>query len=1743
FPKTPGGDIPPEVVKAAGDPVSEDHNPAEAETDRQQNPDPTSPGNPKRHATGDLSKHRDDAPEASPSQSGTRQTKAAFDTRHRESWGQFGYGLKSKAFTKASGPDEPNVLNEEIPEPEGFATEIFTPPSSSTSSLSAGPESPAPESPAPDSSAPDSSATESPAPDSSATESPAPDSQSSDDLAPEKTAATDPVSVPASEPEAQSQADEPTQPVKSTKPQILTGFSFSSFKMGQKGKKATSDPAPTPESAVSVGSFDQPKTEGIKPTTLTREPINEEAIAAGPDFGEQAGQAQDYTTPSPTPTLSEVTTPDRLAEDAPSQAPASQAPASQTPASQASARLALEAQAYEAASLSFQTESQELPSTSVPESSPLEALVVAPPEAGAESLAENGGEPLAGALSGQDVPKVDDLDARAGRPNFLTSTRFSDFDLPSEIMMGIEAAGFDCCTPIQAQVIPVAMEGLDIAGQAQTGTGKTTAFLVPILSRLLRRPSANPGLPRALIITPTRELADQIYKDAKLLASATNLTQALVIGGLEYREQTASLEEGSDLVICTPGRLIDYLHQGVFIPTGIEVAVVDEADRLLDMGFNKDLKAILAKLPPYAHRQTMLFSATLDDRVLELTYQYMNPPQYITAEPDPQSKIQIDQCLYHVSNNEKLPLLIGLLRHQDHSRVIIFCNTRNRVDWLTKKLVLNGFQAEGITGDLPQAKRLKLMQAFKEQKLQIMVATDVASRGIHVEDVSHVYNYDLPQDSENYIHRIGRTARAGKTGKAISFACEEHVYHLEAIENLLGEKIPVVWPEDALFDTDKAGYVKFRDRPEPRGGSTRPPRPSQMGLAERQGRPDRPEREGRPERSERQGRSDRLEREGRSERSDREVRESRGDRRIPTQTPRPGGIFGISPRYPIQNGQIDVRQTLSWKPSEFTAEDIKTSRAARAGVRPPRPGRETLSQPQATSSGSQPTPDLPPRPGRVTPAQPQTAITGFQQVPDLPARPSRETPAQPHTAISGFQQVPDLPSDVPPDFEPVDMPMPFPYHLLGPDAQPSAQPEAPLTGSQAGSVQAGAPAGGAETAETAQEERASEREGRRRKRRRGKTGRDSVEANGAQEKPVQSGKRLDRRAQNEAIKRAIIDQPQQAQNGQPLAIYPGDLAKPDRGKHDPHKHEPAKLDPAARRQPEAPSDGTPIPGTGSTGTGSLDTQGHQESPLSYVVKPVVTPSLPPSGQAEAPIEPIDCQLAAEQEYVDSGMVEQHPDTALAPAQAAASQAAAIPADSAKPASAPEAELDFWGFPKTAQKPAEPPVSPVPPIVSEAPKDTPEKPEAESRVAEKAAMKADVEREANLAAIKADVEREANLASMSASELDTYPSSHELGEVIDRILSGATAPLSDGDKEAPGPAVPTESPTEAEATTPALPVVVPTAQIPPVAEPSAEVSPAEVAPSKVAPSEVAPAEATPAAKPGKGRKPKPKPKEAPVAQVAGEPAPAEAQATGKPAAPAEAQATGKPVAPAEAQTPKKAKRSSDLVRLPNLEADKGQPKEPPKAEADKDAVQVKASPKPGPKKPGPKPATKKPAALAPEAKVSETKQPAPKKAQTKRPPAKAPEAKAAELKAPEAKASEPKPLGPKVPEAKAPAEKKPAAKKAQPKKGPAKTPEGKAPEAKDLAGQAPAGQVPADKDPAGQVPAGKAPAGKASGPKAPGPKTSGAKAPEAKKPTTAKPGAKEPKVAAPEAKAAEAKVPGAKKSGRPSKKAKPTGEAS
>ncbi|MFH1139057.1 MAG: DEAD/DEAH box helicase [Pseudomonadota bacterium] len=472
---------------------------------------------------------------------------------------------------------------------------------------------------------------------------------------------------------------------------------------------------------------------------------------------------------------------------------------------------------------------------------------------------------------------------RAPRPDFLSATKFEDFDLPTEVLAGLEEAGFIYCTPIQAQALPVNLAGRDVAGQAQTGTGKTAAFLVATFTRLMRRPSKKAGLPGALIVAPTRELALQVNDDALILGKYTGLTTAVAVGGIDYREQADEIRKGPDIVICTPGRLIDYLKQGIFKTTGIEVLVVDEADRLFDLGFIKDLRFLLKKLPHFDRRQTMLFSATLSHRVLELTYEFMNMPEFISVIPEDVAVEGVEQSLYHVGQGEKFALLLGLLEREEWTRILIFANTKASVEWLAAKLQANGYPAEGITGDLPQLKRIKLMERFKDNRLKILVATDVASRGIHVEDISHVFNYDLPQDAENYVHRIGRTARAGKKGRAISFACEEYVFHLEPLEKLLGYQIPTVWYEDDWLKEDAAPEIRVRRswRARPSDGRDRAPRRGTKPF------------EGRDRDRERDYDRDRE----RDHDRDRDRRGPRPPERKIKPVSRPGGIYGLRPGY------------------------------------------------------------------------------------------------------------------------------------------------------------------------------------------------------------------------------------------------------------------------------------------------------------------------------------------------------------------------------------------------------------------------------------------------------------------------------------------------------------------------------------------------------------------------------------------------------------------------------------------------------------------------------------------------------------------------------------------------------------------------------------------------------------------------------------------------------------------------------
>src|SRR6266702_2559999 len=408
------------------------------------------------------------------------------------------------------------------------------------------------------------------------------------------------------------------------------------------------------------------------------------------------------------------------------------------------------------------------------------------------------------------------------------SPTFESFGLAPPLMQGIREAGFTYCTPIQAQTLPIALSGRDVAGQAQTGTGKTAAFLVAMYQALLTRPapaSRNRTSILALIVAPTRELAVQIHHDAEILGRHTGFRQAVVYGGVDYDKQRRQLEDGIDVLIGTPGRLIDYFKQHCFDMRHAQILVLDEADRMFDLGFIADIRYLLRRLPHPEKRQSMLFSATLSHRVLELAYEHMNNPELVRIEPDKMTVDLVRQIMYYPAMEEKLPLLIGLLRQYEARRTMIFVNTKRVAERLESTLKANGFHAQALSGDVPQNKRLKFLRDFHNGDLAVLIATDVASRGLHIPDVSHVFNFDLPQDAPDYVHRIGRTARAGAEGDAISFACEEYAVSLPEIEDYLGHKIPStsIAPEMLAKELVQGAPPERRPfRPHAGGGGRRP---------------------------------------------------------------------------------------------------------------------------------------------------------------------------------------------------------------------------------------------------------------------------------------------------------------------------------------------------------------------------------------------------------------------------------------------------------------------------------------------------------------------------------------------------------------------------------------------------------------------------------------------------------------------------------------------------------------------------------------------------------------------------------------------------------------------------------------------------------------------------------------------------------------------------------------------------------
>jgi len=398
------------------------------------------------------------------------------------------------------------------------------------------------------------------------------------------------------------------------------------------------------------------------------------------------------------------------------------------------------------------------------------------------------------------------------RSNVVTT--FAELKLPSQLIAATDELGFTHCTEIQGLTLPAIAAGNDIAAQAQTGTGKTAAFLLGSFARLLEKEpeERRNDQPRMLVIAPTRELAIQIAKDAESLARHTSLKTAVVYGGIDYEKQRKQLAEGVDVLIGTPGRLIDYFKQKVFNLKKLEIAVLDEADRMFDLGFIADIRFLLRRMPPPGERLSMLFSATLSHRVMELAYEHMNNPEQLKTETTGVTADGVEQSLYQPATDEKIPLLLGLLKSLEPPRSIIFVNTKRAAERVESYLVGNDIRCGTLSGDVRQNKRQRILKDFTAGELPVLIATDVAARGLHIDDVTHVFNYDLPQQAEDYVHRIGRTARAGTEGVAVSFACENYSFSLPEIQEYIGQSIPLAMITDELLVEPKKPARIERDR-------------------------------------------------------------------------------------------------------------------------------------------------------------------------------------------------------------------------------------------------------------------------------------------------------------------------------------------------------------------------------------------------------------------------------------------------------------------------------------------------------------------------------------------------------------------------------------------------------------------------------------------------------------------------------------------------------------------------------------------------------------------------------------------------------------------------------------------------------------------------------------------------------------------------------------------------------------------
>ena len=393
------------------------------------------------------------------------------------------------------------------------------------------------------------------------------------------------------------------------------------------------------------------------------------------------------------------------------------------------------------------------------------------------------------------MPELIDIPAEEGK------IRFQDLALAKEVIAGTQQLGFQYCSVIQEKSLPHAIDGKDLAAKAQTGTGKTAAFLASSMTRLLQTPKENrrPKTCRVLVLEPTRELALQIEKDAEAIGKYTGLYCKAIFGGIDYKEQKNAIDIPVDILACTPGRLLDYTRSGALDLSETEILVIDEADRMLDMGFIPDVRRIVGMLPPAGKRQTMLFSATLEPEILRLADRWLVDPVFVEAEPEHVVTDLIEQRFYAVLGSQKIAMLLWLLKNEPYDRMIIFGNWKHKNAELTDELHSYGVECEMLSGDIPQNKRIRILDAFKAGKCRVIVATDVAARGIHVDGISHVINFDLPEQAEDYVHRIGRTGRAGKKGCAISFVCEFGAFNLPEIEKYAEMEVRTIQPDEESF--------------------------------------------------------------------------------------------------------------------------------------------------------------------------------------------------------------------------------------------------------------------------------------------------------------------------------------------------------------------------------------------------------------------------------------------------------------------------------------------------------------------------------------------------------------------------------------------------------------------------------------------------------------------------------------------------------------------------------------------------------------------------------------------------------------------------------------------------------------------------------------------------------------------------------------------------------------------------------